>query len=904
VKLGIAGRLFRLLLAIYPRGFRDSYRDDMVRLFTERYVEARRVRRAGRFWMRTAANVAAAGLAERWSLMRRPARQSRPPETRSPGMLGVAHDARYAIRLLRRQPAFSLFVVLTLAIGIGATTAVFSVVDGVLLRPLPFQESDRLVRVWGRFDPESGFDFPEFPLSNPEFLDYKTHTRALEDLAAFAPRAVTVGGPGADPERVPAAAVTGNLFSLLRVAPALGRTFAAAEMAPGAPTVVVLSHDYWQARFGGDRAILGRTVPLNGSPVTVIGVMPGTFAFPRPVTRLWLPLPIDPASPGGRSNHSTYAIGRLAPGVDIASARAELQALMNDWKTIYPQVHTGHYLFIRSVLEDVAGDIRPALLLLLGATGVVLLIVCANVASVVLARGEARTREMAIRGALGAGRRRLLRLALIESGILAVAGGVCGFALASALVRAMIAIDPASIPRATELGPDVRMALFALTVSAVCAGLVGLMPAIPGARADLQSALREASVAATGGAHRLVFRRALVTVEVGLAVVLVLGAGLMLRSFAHLVSVEPGFRPAGLVTANVTLPVPAYPEPSEVESFYDTLVGRLEAMRGVTSASAGTTVPLWSGAGNWDFEIEAKPAPAQGQPAWNAKAVIVRPGYFETLGVPLVRGRLFTADDHARSQPVAVISEPLARRFFAGEDPIGRRLRISGRTGADAWMTVVGISGSVRTDGLDAEAPPAFHFLHSQLPRTNGGTARSLSILVRTEPGAGVETVVPAIRTAVRELDPSLALYDVQTAESVIERSVARPRFTTSLLGLFAGLGLLLGASGIYGVLAYTVARRTQEIGIRRALGAPPGRLAAQVVADGMGAVGLGLALGLVVSHWATRFWSTQLFGVSPADPVVYAAVVFGVGAIALAAMAIPVRRALRVSPLAALRSE
>ncbi len=674
-------------------------------------------------------------------------------------MNGTLHDAAYALRLLRRQLSFSLFVVLTLALGIGATTAVFSVVDGVVLRPLPYEESDRLVRVYGRFDPESGFDFPQFSLSNPEFLDYKAHTRALEDVAAFAPRTVTVGGPGVDPERVAAVAVTENLFPLLRVTPAMGRGFSAAENKPGAFPVVILSHAYWQARFGGDQGILGRTVTLNGAPVNVIGVMPKGFAFPMPEARLWLQLPIDPANPGGRSSHSTHAIGRLARGVDLASAHAELKVLMNDWKAAYPTVHTGHYLFIRPLLEDVAGDIRAALLLLLGATGFVLLIVCANVASVVLARGEARTREMAIRGALGAGRWRLIRFSMIESAILAVLGGALGFGVAAALVRVLVAIDPDSIPRATELGPDYRMAAFALAVSALCAGLVGLMPAVRGARAVLQSTLREGSLTATGTASRLLFRRALVALEVGLTVMLLLGAGLMLRSFSQLSAVDPGFKSEGLVTASLSLPQRAYPEDAQVETFFATLVERLSRTPGVTSVSAGSTVPLADNAGNWDFEVEGRPAPAPGQPKWNAKAVIVLPGYFETLAVPIVRGRSFTAEDHGGSQPVTVISEAMATRYFPGEDPIGRRIRVFGQTTPESWMSIVGVSGDVLTEGLDADAPPAYHFLHSQLRGTLGGTARSLSLLVRTAPGTGSDIVMPAIRTAVRELDPSLALY-------------------------------------------------------------------------------------------------------------------------------------------------
>ncbi|MBA2303767.1 MAG: ABC transporter permease, partial [Acidobacteria bacterium] len=717
-----AALFFRVLLRAYPRGFRETYGDDMGALFDQRYAEAQGGRRAA-FVLRTSINIAATAIAERYR--RTSAHARRTPRKKGRSMSGLLNDLTYACRLLRRQPGFAIFVVLTLAVGIGANTAVFSIVNGVLLRPLPYGESERLVRVWGRFDPESGFDFPEFSLSAPEYLDYQQHTTGLEAVAAFSPNSVTVGGPGADPERVHGAAVSANLFAVLRVSPAIGRTFSQDEMKPGGAPVTVLSHGYWQSRFGGDPTILGRSVPLNGLGTTVIGVMPDEFMYPRPTTRVWLPLRIDPANPGGRSSHSIHAIGRLAPGVDIVAARAELQTLMADWKARFPTVHTGHYLFIRPMLEDVAGTIRPALLLLLAATGFVLLIVCANVASIVLARGEARTREMAIRGALGAERRRLIRLSLVESGILALAGGTLGLALAQAGVKALIAIDPASIPRATELGLDYGMVLFAAAASIASVGLFGLLPAIRGARPDLQTTLRQASLSTTGGPGRQYFRQGLVAMEVALSVLLVLGAGLMLRSFTRLLSVEPGFRPEGLVSATISLPQRTYPEAERVETFYAALVARLAGTPGIVSVSAGTSVPLWSDQGVWDFEIEGRPRPAAGQTAWNASAVIVRPGYFETLGVPVVRGRFFGPQDDARSQPAVIINEVMARKFFADADPVGRRVRIVGATSPDAWMTVVGISGDVRAESLETEPAPAYHFLQSQLPRTNGGPART-----------------------------------------------------------------------------------------------------------------------------------------------------------------------------------
>jgi putative ABC transport system permease protein len=892
-------RLVRLLLAAYPRSFRRTYGADFELLFVERHDEARAAGKGGRFLIRSALNIIATAAAERFE-RRRVTRARRLQQERKAIMSGLAHDLTYAFRLLRRQPGFALFVVLTLAIGIGANTAVFSVVDGVLLRPLPYPDSDRLVNVWGRFDPESGFDFPQFSLSAPEYLDYRQQTRALEDVAAAREQSVTVGG--AEPERVMAVAVTGNLFSVLRAAPILGRTFSPDEMKPGGARVVVLSYGYWQTRFGGQAAILGSPVSINNEPATVIGVMPRTFAYPAPEVQLWTPLRIDPANPGSRSGHSYGAIGRLAPGVELEAARAELQSLMNNWKAQYPTVHTGHYLFIRPMLEDVAGDIRPALLLLLASTGFVLLIVCANVASVVMARGEARTREMAIRGALGAGRSRLIRLTLIESGVLGVSGGMLGLVLAYAAVRGLLAIDPASVPRSGELGIDLRVVLFAGGASLASAVLFGVLPAIRGAGGQLQGTLREASRATTAGAGRQLLRRGLVAAEVALSVLLVVGAGLMLRSFSKLLSVETGFRPDGVVTASVSLPAATYKDAASVEAFYKTVIERVRSAPTIRSVSAGNVVPLMSDQGVWDFEVEGREPPRPGQVAWNAVAVIVRPGYFETLGIPLARGRLFTEHDDERAMPVVVINQAMASKFFAGDDPIGHRIRVTGNTTPESWMTVVGIAGDVRAESLDTAPAPAYHFLQSQVPRTNGGPARTMSILARTD--GAPEHAIAAIRSSVSDLDPGLALYDVETSASVVQRSVSRPRFTTQLLGLFALIGIVLGASGIYGVLAYTVARRTQEIGIRRALGAQPRQVVSEVLATGMAPVAVGLAMGLVASYWTSRAWSAQLFEISPADPIVYVAVIVGVLLVALAAMVVPVRRAMKVSPLLALRAE
>jgi putative ABC transport system permease protein len=811
-------------------------------------------------------------------------------------------DVRYAFRLLRRQPAFSLFLIGTLAVGIGANAAVFSVVNGVLLKPLPFADSQRLVAVWGRFDPESGFNFPQFPLSNPELLDYQRESRALEDIAGYATRSITVGAAGDQPERVVAAAATANLFSVLRVAPIAGRTFTADEDRPNAPAVAVLSHGYWQARFGGDRSIVGRSVPLNGVPTTIVGVMPEGFTYPGTRTRLWVPLGIDPAKPGSRKGHSIRAIGRLASGTPLESARAELQTIMAGWQARYPDVHTGHYLFIRPLLEDVAGSVRPALVALLGATGFVLLIVCANVASLMMARGEARTREMAIRGALGAQRGRLIRLTLVESGIVAICGGLLGVVLAQLGVRYLVAIDASSIPRSSEVGIDGRMLAFAALVSLSSAMLFGLVPALRGASPVLQGTLRESSLSTTAGAGRQLLRRTLVALEVALGVILVLGAGLMLRSFDRLISVDPGFKSSGLLMANVSLPESSYKDPDRVESFYAQLIARLRATPGIRAASAASGVPLCCGAGVWDFEIEGRPRPRPGEVAFNAAAVVARPGYFETLQIPMARGRAFTEQDDVRSMAVAVINESMAARFFPGQDPIGHRVRVVGVTSPAGWMTIVGIARDIREEALDTVPRPTYYMVQAQVPLMGEGPYLSMSVLTRTD--GSVDAATTALRNAVHQLDPGLPVFDVQTVDTLIDRSVARPRFTTLLLTLFAGIGVVLGVTGIYGVLAYTVSRRTQEIGIRRALGAPTGHLVRDIVSGGLQPVVVGLVIGVIGSFWSSRFLSTELFGISPTDPATYVAAVAGVLIVSLLACVVPARRALGVSPIIALRSE
>jgi putative ABC transport system permease protein len=894
---------FRFVLRIFPADFRALYGDDMEAFFCERWRAARRGWPKFEALISSLSSLAINGARERWRSSLHPPLSSEiraRERARSVGgfMSNLFQDGRYALRLLRRQPGYALFIIVTLAVGIGATTAVFSVVNSVLLKSLPLEDSDRLVAVWSRFDPESGFDFPQFPLSIPEFVDYRAQSKAMEDVAAWAGQSLTVAAPGAEPDRVIAAAVTPNLFPLLRVQPAVGRLFSEMDGRPGSAPLVLLNYDYWRSRFGGDRSIAGRIMQVNGVSATIVGVLPEGFSYPGTTTQVWTPLRIDPGNPGNRKGHMIRAIGRVVSGVSLDSAEVELRALMAAWKAQYPDVHTGHYLFIRPLLDDVSGTIRPALLLLFGATGFVLLIVCANVATMVLARGESRGREMAIRGALGAGRRRLITLSLVESIVLALIGGTLGAAMAYGGVRGLLAIDPAAIPRSEEIGIDATMLAFAAGMAIVSAVLFGLMPAIRGAAAVLQSTLRESTHSLTTGSGRLWLQRTLVAVEVALAALLVIGAGLMLRSFNSLMSVNPGFAKENLLMAGISLPPTSYREPERVEAFYESLMARIREIPGVQSASATTGVPLWSDSGVWDFDVEGRARPGQGEVAWNAGVIIVRPGFFETLQVPLVRGRSLVEQDRNRSMPVTVINEAMAARFFAGTDPIGQRIRVAGAN--NSWMTIVGICGDIRDQSLDASPRPMYYLAHSQLVATGQDAERSMSLLLRAK--GQPEALSGALREVVRQMDGTLPLFDVQTLDTIIDGSVARPRFTTVLLAIFALVGVILGASGVYGVLAYTVARRTQEIGIRRALGAGPAALLRDMLSRAMRPVIAGLLAGLCASFWLMQFLESQLFGISPTDTPTYIGVVAGILFVSLAACLIPARRAMKVDAMVAMR--
>jgi putative ABC transport system permease protein len=892
--------MFRWLLRVFPRRFRDAYGDDMAADFARRRDGARR---RGRLpvlglWLRAGANLIASGLAERQrsSFVVRTSGADA-PGTRGRLMSGWTQDLRFAFRRLRLEPGYAAFVTLTLALGIGANVAVFSVVDGVLFRSLPFYQAERLVGVWGRFLPESGFDSPQFSLSNPEYFDYRMENRTMADVGAWIRSTGTVGGPGENPERVDAAIATPSLFSVLGARPLLGRLINENDPPPGPSSVVLLSHALWQSRFGGREDIVNQRLIVNGTSRVIVGVMPRDFDFPAGV-KFWVPLVITSSDLQARQSHSTLAIARLKDGVTLEAAREEMSVLMNGWRERFPKIHAGHFLYLNPLMDDIVGDVRPALKVVSAATAFLLLIVGANVASLALARAEKRSRESAIRAALGSGRWRLVRLAAVEHGALAIAAGAIGVLLASLAVSWLRTTDGIDIPRLATIAIDWRVWLFAAGASCLAAGLLGALPALRASAIRLAPALRLDTRTSMGGG-RTWLRRSLVVVEVALAILLVTGAALMVRSFARLLAVDAGFRTEGVLLGTVSLPVASYQSDAHVGTFLDSAMERLNAVPGVKQAAFSTNLPVVGGIGVWDFEIEGRPRPGPGQPMWSGAPAFVAPGYFETVGMQLVRGRFFTSDDRATSEPVALVSEALQRKYFPGEDPIGKRIRVQGNP-KNAYARIVGIVADVRDQSLATEPRPLYFMVHSQTPVLLQGTMRQVTFALRSD--GDPMALAASLRGVIRDIDPGLPVSPIRTFGDGVARTLAQRRFTALILTVFALFGFGLGVLGVYGVLAYTVAERTQEIGLRRALGAPAGRVLRLVLSQGLAPVAVGIMLGIGATISARSILETQLFGISPTDAQTYALVAAGVLGAAVLACLVPARRALSISPLVALR--
>ncbi|HEU4451578.1 MAG TPA: ABC transporter permease [Longimicrobium sp.] len=800
-------------------------------------------------------------------------------------MEAFRQDLRFALRWLAKSPGFAAVVVLTLALGIGANTAIFSVVNAVLLRPLPYPDPERIVRVW-----------PESPLPPGGFVEMDEGKRAFERLGGVgAEGAFALTGAGG-PERLEGADVTAGLFPMLGVAPAAGRGFTPDENAPGRDAVVVLSHALWQQRFGASPAVIGQRITLNGVPRTVVGVMPAGFQFPSRRTQLWVPTVLDAANPASYWNPGGLNVyGRLAEGATPEQALREVRTLLPRMKEKFPWPMPdawGAGLSVVPLQTLMAGEVRKGLMVLLGAVGAVLLIACVNVANLLLARTAARRREMATRAAMGASRMRLLRQMLTESILLSLAGGAGGLLLALAGGRVLLAALPADLPRSGEVGVDARVLGFTLLLALGTGVLFGLLPAIRASRGDLHASLK-AGGRRSGSASSQRLSGALVMVEVALAVVLVIGAGLLLQSLWKLRQVDPGFRPEGVTTARLTLTGPRFEDPARVAAFYDDVLTRVRALPGVRAASVVSQLPLDGAFSGFPFEVEGRP-PAPGAAPPTAGSWVATPDHLRAMGIPLLRGRSFEAADGAGSVRVALVNEALARRYWPGEDPIGKRLRPAWMR--EGWLTVVGVVGNVRHEGLGSQDGPEFYRAFAQEP------APVMTLVVRAD--AAPQAMAAALRAAVAAADPDVPASDLRPLEAVVSASVARPRFTSLLLAVFAAVALVLGAVGIYGVVAYAVSQRTHEIGVRMALGAGSDTVLRLVLRQGAVLAGIGVVLGLAAALALTRVLGSLLFGVSALDPLTFAAVGTAVVAVALVASWVPARRAARVDPAVALRTE
>ena len=803
-------------------------------------------------------------------------------------------DLKYAVRGLRRRPGFTAVVVLTLALGIGATTAIFSVVNGVLLRPLPFPEPDRLVYLRGH--PIDG-DVAKVGTAQSylDYLDIRARARSFSSLAAVRGGTQTLTLPGSEPALVSEAVATSNLFPTLGVAPALGRGFVPDDERPGSPAVAVLSDALWRDRFGGDLAVLGRSIRLDGEPVTVVGVLPPAFGYRRSA-QLWRPL-VPTRIDMERGTHQYAVIGRLAAGVSLEQAASEARAIARGLELQYPADNAKRGARLEPMRDVLVQDARPALLVLFGAVALVLLIGCANLASLFLARAAAREREVAVRAALGAGRGRLLRQFLTESLLLTLIGGAAGLGVAWGGMRALLALAPRTIPRADEVALDLPVLAFLLGASVLTGIAFGVLPALQLRRgAASVASLKDGARGATAGVARRRLRHGLVVGEVALATVLVVGAALLLKSFWLTQRVDPGFAPDGLLVAQLELPSTRYDAPAKVVRFYDRLRGELEGVPGVQSVAVAYEHPLGEG---WtsSFTIEGRDRPPVGLEP-EARVRPVQPGYFKTVGVPLLRGRDVTERDRAGGAGAVLINEAFARVHFPNEDPIGRRIdRGTWFEGMPASYEIVGIVADEPFLGLGRAADPALYFPHPQFPMS------AMWIIVRSA-SADPRALAEAVRERVWRLDPELPLDEAKTMREVLGSSVAEPRFNAALLSLFAGAALLLAAVGTYGVLSYTVLQRTSEIGVRMALGAPRGRVLRLVVGEGVGVAMLGVALGTATAFAFARVLSSLLQGVDERDPVVFGGVAGLLTLVVVAAAYLPARRASRIEPVVALRYE
>ena len=807
----------------------------------------------------------------------------------------LLQDLRFAVRQMGKKPGFALLVVITMALGIGSNAAIFSVLDAVLLRPLPYPEPQRLIKVWTRF---TGIGLPndQNAVSAPEFRDFEQLNHSFSDLAAISSGSFNLGVKGS-PQRVVGAAVSPSLFGMLGAQPLIGRTFLAEEAQPGREKEVVLSYGLWKRVFGTNPNVVGSTIDIDGVPMAVVGVMPAGFSYPDE-TEIWGPLAFSPddLSENSRGSHGMEILGRVKPGLSLAQVQSDMDRVgrtMIEEHRSYPYERYGFGIILHPLLEETVGDVKPSLLVLMAAVGLVLLIACANVANLLLARSTERQQEMETRIALGASGMRVARQLLTESVALALAGGIVGLAITPLVLQGLVAIAAKSLPRAIHTSIDMRALALTAVISMATGILFGLAPALHIGRKRHFDVLK--SGRNTEGKQPKRLRGALVICETAFSLVLVAGAGLLLRSFSEVLKVDPGFRPDGVLTLRVALPDSIYSKPEQIRGFYQNLLERVQRLPGVKSAGAVSSLPLSGEGGSGTTTIDTQSVPLIDTTP-EADQRVVTPDYFKAMGISLVRGRYFEARDTDGATPVAIVDESLAQDYWPNQDPIGKRQHIGGRKSQAPWTTVVGVVKHVRNRTLEARSRVEVYWPEYQRPFS------AMTLTISTSGNA--TSLVPTMQREVSSIDPDLPVYAVRTMHEVMGESLERRRLALILLAAFAGLALLLASIGVYGVTSYGVAQRKAEIGLRMALGADRGQVLGMMIRSGMTTIGIGLASGAVLTLVLTRLMSGLLFAVRSSDPLSIGGAALLLMAVALVAIYIPARRATKVDPMVILRYE
>jgi putative ABC transport system permease protein len=859
--MGSPDRIYRALLRLYPAEFRDEYGREMAQMIADRAPHEP----APRLWLDVAADLVRTAPKEHGHVL--------------------LTDLRYAARMMRRAPTFTAAVVLTVALAIAANTAIFSIVNAVMLRPLPFAKPDRLMQVAEKND---RLNLPNFSTSALNFLAWREQQQSFEPIAAVGFGTFTISGNG-DPEQLPGNRISPALMRVLGLAPITGRSFADDEEKPGAPPVAMIGEGLWRRRFGGDASIVGRTITLNGAATTVVGIAPASLNL-LSGGDVYIPLTIDPAKEN-RLNHILFVAGRLKPGVSKQQAQAEMDAVASRVAATYPEMKDWGISLVTFFDTFVSASLKTGLLVLLAAVGFVLLIACANIANLLLARAAARQKEIAVRTAMGASRSRLLRQLLVESLALSLLGGGLGIAGAIAAVPMINASLPPNLLPVPKIPVDAAVLTFAIALTVVTGLLFGVAPAWHAAAADINDTLKQSGRGA-GGAMRARLRNTLAAAELALATVLLIGAGLLIQTLMNLQRAQLGFEPRGVMTFQLAPPMSAYPLDSKAPLFYRRLIESIESVPGVRSAAVSSGIPF--GVGSYT----KTPVMTTGQSVLPADTLVpidwrlVSPGYFKTMNIPLVRGRLFTDDDSGSPPSVTIVSQATAKKFWGDADPIGRVLR---RNGDPRPIAVVGVVGDVRSTALNQESPALYYPAVSR-------AWPLMDVVVRTD--GAPEALLPMLRQKVHDLDASLALANVRTMEGWVSNTAAQPRLNATLLGVFAFVALLIAAIGIYGVLAYSVTQRTREIGLRIALGAQRSGVLRLIVREGMTVGLIGIGVGLAGGLALNRAVASLVYGIHPSDPATFLGVAVVLGTVALAACAIPARRAAHVDPLVALRDE